>query len=109
MLWQSDFQNPFTHLTFYYCSFSKIMLLLTSFSRAQNVRCIHSSTNGIILDFGGVNLSEEYHGLMKSTDDSKSYLGISTSYSTKLLNETVTVNTIDWQVSLTFNLNILIK
>lgn len=68
---------------------------LTCFSRAQNVRCIHSSTNGIILDFEGVNLLEEYHGLMKSTDDSKSYLGISTSYSTKLLNETVTVNTID--------------
>lgn len=42
------------------------------------------------------NWLEEDHGLMKSTDDAKSYVGVLTTSSTKPLNETVTADIIDW-------------
>lgn len=77
---------------FLYCSLSKITLLLTSFSRAQNLSCIPRSVNGIFFFFFGANLLEEYHGLMESTDDSKFYLLVSTFSFAKLLMKTVTVN-----------------
>lgn len=76
---------------FLYCSLSKITLLLTSFSRAQNLSCIPRSINGKIFFFGA-NLLEEYRGLMESTDDSKFYLLVSTFSFAKLLMKSVTVN-----------------
>lgn len=99
MLQQPDFDHRFAPLNLHHCLLSKMMLLLISFSRAQNLNHISRSANGIILDFFFFflcgNLPEEDHGLMKSTDDSKSYLRASTTPSTKPLNGTITPDIID--------------
>lgn len=98
MLWHSDFNHPFAPLKLHYCLLSKMMLLLISFSGAQNLNHSSRSANGMILDFFFLcgNWLEEDHGLMKSTDDAKSYVGVSTTSSTKSLNETITADIVDW-------------
>lgn len=64
--------------------------------RLQNLSYISRSANGIMLAiFFGSYLLEEDHELMKSTDDSKSYLRVSTSSSTKPLNETAIADIIN--------------